>query len=125
MLPFAYLKTVFVKMTLGYRGVIRVSEVFIYLLIGLPMLMVLQVMDLVAYLQWSSDTADPEKRKSKRYIISYEHFDMFYNLLFETAQACQRENKTIKAMEFIKKVQTMMDTDENIFTMIYGTKPGN
>ena len=82
-------------------------------------------MDLVAYLQWSSDTADPEKRKSKRYIISYEHFDMFYNLLFETAQACQRENKTIKAMEFIKKVQTMMDTDENIFTMIYGTKPGN
>ena len=28
-------------------------------------------------------------------------------------------------MEFIKKVQTMMDTDENIFTMIYGTKPGN
>ena len=88
MLPFAYLKTVFVKMTLSYRGVIRVSEVFVYLLIGLPMLMVLQVMDLVAYMQWSADTADPEKKKGKLYIISNEHFDMFYNLLFETVQTC-------------------------------------
>ena len=85
MLPFAYLKTVFVKITLSYRGVIRASEVFVYLLIGLPMLLVLQVMDLVAYMQWSADTADPEKKKRKRYIISNEHFDMFYNLLFETA----------------------------------------
>ena len=50
MLPFAYLRTVFVKITLSYQGVIRVSEVFIYLLIGLPMLLALQVMDLVAYL---------------------------------------------------------------------------
>ena len=84
MLPFAYLKTVFVKMTLSYRGVIRVSEVFVYLLIGLPMLLVLQVMDLVAYIQWSADTADPGKR-GKPHILSSEYFEMFYNLLFETA----------------------------------------
>lgn len=90
MLPFAYLKTVFVKMTLSYRGVIRVSEVFVYLLIGLPMLMVLQVMDLVAYMQWSADTAAEKKMGNliKPYIISNEHFEMFYNLVFETARAC-------------------------------------
>ena len=87
MLPFAYLKTVFVKMTLSYRGVIRVSEVFVYLMIGLPMLLVLQVMDLVAFLQWSAVTEDPTK-KNQSYIISNEHFEMFYNLLYETFQQC-------------------------------------
>ena len=81
MLPFAYLKTILVKITLSYRGVIRVSEVFIYLLIGLPMLLVLQVMDLVNYIKWSADTADPEKKANKPYILSFEHFEMFYKLL--------------------------------------------
>ena len=44
MLPFAYLKTVGVKIRLSYRGVIKVSEFFIFFLIGLPLLLVMQVM---------------------------------------------------------------------------------
>ena len=50
MLPFAYLKTVMVKISLSYRGVIRTCEFCSYLLIGLPRLLILQVMDFVAYI---------------------------------------------------------------------------
>ena len=41
LLPFAYLKTVAVKVMLSIRGTIRVSEVLIFFFVGLPMLLVM------------------------------------------------------------------------------------
>ena len=103
MLPFAYLKTVAVKLRLSYRGVIKVSEFFIFFLIGLPMLLVLQVMDFVAYIQWSSVTDDPD-RKDKPHILSKEQFEAFYDMLLKIAKQIQGSNKSIKAIDFIKKL---------------------
>ena len=103
MLPFAYLKTVWVKLTLSYRGVIKVTEFFIFFLIGLPLLLVMQVMDFVAYIQWSSVTKDPDQ-KDRPHILSKEQFEMFYEMVLKIAKQLQGTNKSIKSVDFLKKV---------------------
>ena len=124
MLPFAYLKTVLVKLTLSYKGVIKVTEFLIFFLIGMPLLLVMQVMDFVAYIQWSSVTKDPDL-KDRPHILSREQFEMFYEMVLKIAKQLQGTNKSIKSVDFLKKVQSMMEVDMNVFKMIYGTTPGN
>ena len=60
-------------------------------------------MDFVAYIQWSSVTDDPD-RKDKPHILSKEQFEAFYDMLLKIAKQIQGSNKSIKAIDFIKKL---------------------
>ena len=53
-LPFAYLKTVASKILLAKNGSISVCSALVYIPIGIPMLLYLQVFDLVNFIVWSS-----------------------------------------------------------------------
>ena len=49
-LPFAYLKTIVMKVKLSSLGVIGTHQVFKYILIGMPLLLFLQMLDLVDFI---------------------------------------------------------------------------
>lgn len=59
MLPFAYLKTCYFKIRLTLKGRIEASEIFVYIVIGLPVLIFTQVTDLWDFLKLSFSTRKP------------------------------------------------------------------
>ena len=61
-LPFAYLKTIVAKMILTSNGLIPASKVLVFIAIGIPQLLILQVYDLINFVKWTSDTKDRDKK---------------------------------------------------------------
>ena len=63
--PFAYVKTVIVKIKLARKRVITTFNVFEYVLMGLFFLITLQYYDVVNFLTWSLKTDSHHKLKKE------------------------------------------------------------
>ena len=76
LLPFAYVRTLVVKIHLSLRTG-AVCEAFFFLLLGVPLLMTYQVFDLIDFMRWSASMVDPSEKVDKTY-ISKQSFKLFY-----------------------------------------------
>ena len=102
MLPFAYMKTILAKTRLARAGAIRVSDVILYVIIGIPLLLLLQIPDLYDFLVWSLDQKDFGKKSQTT--ISKAQFLAFYEFL----QQIDEEGQAITARELVKRVFAQM-----------------
>ena len=80
MVPFAYLKTCYHKMKLAYEKFIPVTDLIIYVLIGLIIGVIVQVPDFWQFLKMSWIMTKP-KRVQETFVISRDSFDMFYKIV--------------------------------------------
>ena len=76
LMPFAYLKTVVAKFKLSNAGRISLVDAFAYIVIGIPLLLVLQVTDLFDFITWTLDTK--EYGLPREGPISKQRFLAFY-----------------------------------------------
>ena len=79
-LPFAYLRTILIKIGLVRKGATPCTELLTFMLIGIPLLLAYQVYDLVDFIKWSSHMEDPNE-KADKFHIQKAHFMLFYKLL--------------------------------------------
>ncbi len=79
-IPFAYLRTILIKVKLARSSNLSCVEIFIWILIGLPLLLVYQIFDLIDFIKWSTHMEDPNEKENKHY-IQKNNFELFYKLL--------------------------------------------
>ena len=65
MLPLAYIKTVLAKISLRHRKAVTCSSTLSFLVLGVPILLAIQIADLIDFIRWSTNTVDPEKCQRK------------------------------------------------------------
>ncbi len=58
-IPFAYLRTILIKVKLARSSNLACIEPFIWILLGLPLLLVYQIFDLIDFIKWSTHMEDP------------------------------------------------------------------
>ena len=117
-LPFAYLRTVFIKFKLATKGVTGCGESLIFLLIGIPLLFAYQLFDLVDFIKWSTMMEDPNEKQDKHY-IQKSNFELFYQIL-KGLEECDEE---IPARALVVLLSELFDTTKHIFVSINGNEP--
>ncbi len=79
-IPFAYLRTIVIKIKLARASNLSCVEIFIWILFGLPLLLVYQIFDLIDFIKWSTHMEDPNEN-AKKHHIHKSNFVLFYKLL--------------------------------------------
>ena len=114
-LPFAYLKTIWHKITLAKADIIPVTAVFYYVLFGLFKGLIVQVPDLWAFIKvsWSNEKT---KNSDATFVIDRKAFEMFYKIVVDFEQ----KGSPILAFDLISYMKDVIDIGNEIRTAIYG-----
>lgn len=115
--PFAWLKTCYAKFKLARSGRGPLYAPFLYFLIGLPLLLVLQVPDTFDFIKWSLDEHDPDKRI--RDTITKDGFITFFKIIAKVKET----GKTVMAEDLILAIRKSMNVERSVFEAIYENRP--
>ena len=115
LLPFAYLKTIWHKITLKKAKIIDMTDLLSYILFGLITGLIVQVPDLWAFLK-TSWRFDMPKRNDTTFVIDRETFELFYKTIVDF----ERKGDPILAFELIDHIRKLLELENQILTAIYG-----
>ena len=117
-MPFAYLRTIFIKFKLATKGVMGCGESLLFLLIGIPLMFAYQLFDLVDFIKWSCHMEDPNENQDKHY-IQKSNFELFYQIL----KGLEESGEDIPARALVVLLAELFDTTKHIFVSINGNEP--
>ena len=122
MMPFAYLKSVWLKINLVKMEVIEFQALLIYILCGLPILLIAQFTDLWAFIKASKCT-DKRYQSDDIFVISQKQFYFAYKIFKAFEQNASVTGLKVKAIDLVLYLRKEMNLEENIMSAVYGILP--
>ena len=119
LLPFAYLKAVGHKIVLLTKKRVSLSTCLLYILLGLPLLIVAQVTDYYTFLQVSYSTRK-RYQSDEVFVISLNQFNMIHRVLLEAKE----KEVDIKAVDLVTFLREAFHVTRNITVSLYGKPRG-
>lgn len=120
LLPFAYLKTVAHKVSLLARRRVSLIGCLLYVVFGLPLLIVSQFTDFYTFLLVSYSSRK-RYQSDEVFTVSLDQFNLFHMTVLEA----HNRNVTVKAHDLVHFVRKAFKIDQNLTVALYGTIPSS